>query len=401
MSPEVKSLPPLFRGRIRLIFLPVALALLTIVWRLFVGLGPTTGMNDGYPWGIWIAYDVVAGTALACGGYAVALLCYIFNKGRYHPLVRPAILSSALGYSIAGLSIVVDVGRYWNLWKVVVFPWDWNFNSILLEVALCVMSYVLVLWIEFSPAFLATWSRSRHPLLKAFAERSQRILERSLMWIIALGLLLPTMHQSSLGSLMIVAMDKLNPLWHTPLLPLLFLTSCLAMGYSVVIFETTAYTFSWRLPRKRKLLQGLARVIVGVNFAWILLRLGDLAWRGELAGVMTHGHLSGFFIAEMLLFLVPSVMLAIDSVRRNPGARLLAAIMLMVAGTLYRFDTYLVAYNPGPAWSYFPSAPELMVSLGFVGIEILVFIAFVRLFPVIGNSSPGEDRPESGVIGAA
>src|SRR5687767_11409029 len=193
--------------------------ILVILWRFAVGLGASTALSDGYPLGLWIALDVVTGTALACGGYAVALLVYIFNKGRYHPLVRPAILTSALGYTMAGLSVAIDLGRPWNMWKIPLFFWDWNLNSPLLEVALCIMAYVFVLWIELSPAFLQQFRGARQPWLKRSAERTQPIVEKSLMWVIALGMLLPTMHQSSLGALMLLAGPKLHPLWHTPLLP--------------------------------------------------------------------------------------------------------------------------------------------------------------------------------------
>ena len=126
----------------------LGLGAVLILWRLIAGLGATTALNDGYPLGLWIAFDVVTGTALACGGYAVAILVYILNQGRYHPLVRPALLTSALGYSLAGFSVVIDIGRWWNVWKVPIYFWHWNFNSALLEVALCIMAYVVVLWIE-------------------------------------------------------------------------------------------------------------------------------------------------------------------------------------------------------------------------------------------------------------
>lgn len=379
---------PLVRGRMRLLYLPVAAALLVILWRMIGGLGPTTGLNDGYPWGLWIAYDVVTGTALACGGYAVAIIVYVLNRGRYHPLVRPAILSSALGYTIAGISIFIDVGRYWNIWKVLAFPWQWNFNSVLLEVALCIMGYVLVLWIEMTPAFLEGWKSSRRPWLATFARAAQPRMEKALLWIIALGLLLPTMHQSSLGSLMLIAGAKLNPLWHTPLLPLLFLLGCVSMGYAVVIFETTAYAFTWKLPRKRRLLQGLSKAMVPVSLLWLAVRLGDLAARGRLADSLDYGWRSGMFLLELLLFLLPALLLMWRDLRANPGARLLAAILMMAGGSLYRFDVYLTAYDPGPGWSYFPTLPELLVSLGFVCAEILVFIIVVRLFPVLGGGGP-------------
>ena len=135
-----------------------------MLWRFIVGLGPTTGLNDGYPWGIWIAFDVVTGTALACGGYAVALLVYILNKGKYHPLVRPALLTSALGYSVAAVGIIIDVGRPWFIWRIPISVGKWNLDSALLEVALCVMAYVMVLWIELSPVLVAANSFYPEPL---------------------------------------------------------------------------------------------------------------------------------------------------------------------------------------------------------------------------------------------
>jgi len=192
------------------------LATLAIAWRLIAGLGATTALNDGYPLGLWIAFDVVTGTALACGGYAIALLVYILNKGRYHPLVRPAMLTSALGYSLAGVGVLLDVGRWWLIWKVPVYFWHWNFNSALLEIALCIMSYVVVLWIELSPALLETFVDSTILPLRRVARRLPPVIERASPFIIALGLLLPTMHQSSLGTLMLLAGSRLHPLWRTP-----------------------------------------------------------------------------------------------------------------------------------------------------------------------------------------
>jgi Ni/Fe-hydrogenase subunit HybB-like protein len=114
-----------------------AIAGALILYRLAAGLGQVTAMNDGYPWGLWIAFDVVTGTALACGGYSVALLVYVLNKGKYHPMIRPAILTSALGYTLAGIGVGLDVGRWWSVWRVPLFFWHWNLNSVLLEVALC------------------------------------------------------------------------------------------------------------------------------------------------------------------------------------------------------------------------------------------------------------------------
>ena len=163
-----------------------------IFWRFWVGLGASTGLSDGYPWGIWIAFDVVTGTALACGGYAMALMVYIFNRGHYHPLVRPAILTSALGYSIAALAIVIDVGRPWFVYRIPI-SWDkWNLNSALLEVALCVMAYMIVLWIEMAPAFTEKWQEGD----SSFANLSRKVggaIQKSLVFIIALSVIYPAL----------------------------------------------------------------------------------------------------------------------------------------------------------------------------------------------------------------
>ncbi|MCL7973026.1 MAG: Ni/Fe-hydrogenase cytochrome b subunit, partial [marine benthic group bacterium] len=251
-----------------------------LIYRFLVGLGPVTNMTDGHPWGLWIAFDVVTGTALACGGYAVALLIYVFNKGKYHPLIRPAVLTSALGYSIAGLAIAIDVGRPWLMYRIPISPFKWNLNSALLEVALCVMAYVVVLWIEMSPAFLEKWSENKTSSLGQLAAKVSPIVEKSLIWFIALGILLPTMHQSSLGTVILLAGPRLHPLWHTPFIPLLFLISCIAMGYAVVVMETALSSRAFGRRREDGMLARLSGVMSGVLFAFIILRLVDVVLRG-------------------------------------------------------------------------------------------------------------------------
>src|SRR5206468_49006 len=189
---------------------------------------------------------------------AIALLVYVFNRGRYHPLVRPAVLTSALGYSIAGLSVAIDVGRPWYIWRVPLYFWHWNLNSVLLEVALCIMSYIFVLWIELSPAFLEKAQEIGSPAIRTFAARALPVVNKALIWVIALGILLPTMHQSSLGALMLIAGPRLHPLWNTGWLPLLFLISCIGMGYAAVVFEAALSSWLFKREPEREMLAGLA-----------------------------------------------------------------------------------------------------------------------------------------------
>ncbi len=378
-------------GVLLLIFL-VGAAL--TVWRFTVGLGPATGLSDGYPWGIWIAFDVVSGTALACGGYAIALMVYIFNKGKYHALVRPALLTSALGYTIAAVGIVIDVGRPWTIWRIPVSVGKWNLDSALLEVALCVMAYMMVLWIELSPAFLEKWSESSNKGWAGFAKGMGNFIDKALIWFIALGIVLPTMHQSSLGSVIMLAGHKLHGLWHTGWLPFLFLVSCIGMGYAMVVMESTISARAFGRQREDKMLASLSGVISGLLFFFLLFRLGDIIVQGKTALLFGSGLMSIMFWLETVLFLLPAIVLASGKGKTNVGCMFRASFMILLAGTLYRFDAYMVAYNPGPGWHYFPSIPEIVITLGLVAVEILIFILLVKQFPILSGTSsvPAEGK---------
>ena len=367
--------------------------------RLLLGLGATTSMNDGYPWGLWIAADVVVGTALATGGYALALLIYILNRGRYHPLIRPAIVASALGYSLAGVSVALDVGRWWLIWKVPLFFWRWNLHSVLLEVALCIMAYTGVLWIEASPPFLERAARTGPAWLRPYAARSKALLERALIWIVALGILLPTMHQSSLGTLMYLAGPRLHELWRTPFLPLLYLLSAIGMGYAVVLFESILSNRLHGRTPDLKMLGGLGLALLPFMGAYLIVRIGDFAWRGLLGTLVSFDVFSVMVWAELALIVVPGLM--IWQGRRHPrlGTLTRAALLMMAGGAVYRFDTYLLAFQPGAHWSYFPSVLEIAVTAGLFSFEVLAFVAIVHWFPALSAEAVPAGAREAHAAG--
>jgi Ni/Fe-hydrogenase subunit HybB-like protein len=391
--PEPLGGPVVTPGMRPLVVLAV-LGVAAMVWRFAAGLGGSTALNDGYPWGLWIAFDVVTGTALGCGGYAVALLVYVLNKGEFHPVVRPALLTSALGYSMAAVSILLDVGRPWLLHRVPLYVTHWNTNSALFEVALCVMAYVAVLWVEVSPAFLERWKKGPEGLLKSLGDNLLPVLEKALPFVIALGLLLPTMHQSSLGTLMLLSGTKLHPLWSTPLLPLLFLISCLAMGYAVVVFESTLSSVAFKRPREGRMLAGLGKAVVPFLWAWAGLRLVDIVLRGKLGAFAFDGY-GLLFLVEIALIVVPAVLLMSPARRENPGDLFRAAVLMILAGTLYRIDTYIVAFRPGAQYAYFPSLVEIFVTTGLVAIEILVYVWLVKRFPILTGAAPAQTAAAS------
>ena len=348
-------------------------AAVILLLRLFYGLGAVTNLNDGYPWGVWIVYDVFVGTAFACGGYAMALLAYIFNKGEYHPLVRPALLASLFGYTLASVSILFDLGRWWNFWHVF-FPGYAQPNSVMFEVALCVTAYVLVMWIEFAPAFLDRFG------LVAVRQKLSKVL----FFFIALGVLLPTMHQSSLGSLLIVFGYQVHPLWQSGwLLPLLYLMTAVMMGFSAVIFEATLSAVGFKRQMETPVLRRLCGILYGLLLAYLAVRVGDLLVRGAIATAFQATTQALWFWIEMALFAAPAVLLAKPAARANPGRLFLGAVLLMLGGMVARVNAFMVGYMTGDGWHYFPSLPELLVTVGLIAFEILAYIVIVRRFPVL------------------
>ncbi len=371
---------PLKRPIVTLPFLVLGVVALIgtyfLVQRFVHGMGLVTNLNGGYAWGVWVVYDVVVGTALACGGYALAITVYVMNKGRYHPLIRPALLASLLGYGLGGIGAMIDMGRWWQFYNIFT-PWHMNFNSVMLEVGLCVATYILVLCIEFAPTLLE--KIGAHGVVKA--------LNKLLFFFIALGVLLPTMHQSSLGSMLIAMGYKVHPLWQSlQLQPLLAILTALTMGFAVVVFEASFSTVGFRRPSETPLLAGLGKGIVGLIAAYLLFRFGEILLRGKLGLVFAGDLGSLMFLLETALFLFPLAVLS-SARRRQHGPLLLwAAVSMLFAGSLYRFNAFLITYNPGPGYSYFPSVPELMVTAGMVAIEIMAYLFVVKKFPVLHNA---------------
>jgi Ni/Fe-hydrogenase subunit HybB-like protein len=354
----------------------VGIAGIILAIRFFYGIGAVTNVNDGYTWGIWVVYDVVIGSAFACGGYSVALLVYIFNKGEYHPMIRPALLASLFGYTLAGAGVIFDLGRYWNAWHIY-WPGYAQVNSVMFEVAVCITAYIVVMWIEFSPAFLEKFG------LKDIKKK----LNKSLFFIIALGVLLPSMHQSSLGSMLVVFGTQIHPLWQTVLLPLIYLITALTMGFAVVIFEACIASSGFKRPLEMFLLGKLSKVMWWMLIVYMVVRIGDLVVRGVL-GYMFDMNIEAFmFWVEMALFITPMVILSSAQSRKQPAKLFIAACSLMLAGFILRINCFLVGYETGPGWHYFPSVPEIMVSVGMIAFEILAYIVLVRYLPVLSGTT--------------
>ncbi len=373
---------------VKLLLVLWALGTAAGLYRFTQGLGAATAMNDGYPWGIWIAVDVVIGTGLASGGYVLAFLVFILNRGRYHPLVRPALLTSLLGYAVAGVGVAFDLGRYWTMWRIPVSPGLWNHTSVLLEVALCMMAYVLVLFLELSPAWLEGLAAGRDPARARLAARWLPRAQKALPILVGAGLLLPTMHQSSLGALMMMAGLKLHPLWHTGFLPLYFLLTAFIMGFGVIYFESIFSSLAFGRPLEHRLLARLGRWVGVVILVFLVVRFAVLGLEGKLGLTVSAGRLGFFFWAEVLILLAAAARFLGLGQEGRPDRALQAALLAMLGGTLYRLDVFLVAYDPGNGWIYFPSLAEILVTLGLIATETVVYVLLVRRFPILAGISP-------------
>ena len=358
----------------------IALMAAILVVRFLFGLGAVTGLNDGYPWGIWVVVDVVIGSAFACGGFSVAMLVYIFNKGEYHPLVRPALLASLFGYTLAGAGVIFDLGRWWNVWNMF-WPGSVNPNSVMFEVAICITLYIIVMWLEFAPTFLESKER----------QETRKKLNKVMFFLIALGTVLPMMHQSSLGTLLVVLGVQIHPLWQTPVLPLLYLLSAITMGYAVVLFESCLGSSAERRRIETHMLTPLAKIMLGFLAVFLVVRVADLVVRGALSMAFMPSVEALMFWLEMLSFAAPLILIGAESNRRNPARLFLAGVLLMLGGALMRVNGFLIGYETNidgaGGFTYFPTLAEVLVTAGMFAIEVLGYIIITRRFPVL----PRED----------
>lgn len=371
-------------------------AIVFLAIRFFYGIGAVTNLDNQYPWGIWIGVDVAAGVALAAGGFTTAALGHVMHREEYAAIIRPALLTAMLGYTFVAMGVFVDLGRWYYIWHPLIM---WNGNSALFEVGICVMIYLTVLYIEFLPVVTERFiGKVNLPGILAklnnFFDKVLRLLDRGLaktmfIFIIA-GVVLSTLHQSSLGTLMIIAGPKMHPLWQTPILPLLFLLSAVAVGFPMVIFESLLASRSLKLKPEMHILSKLGGMIAPLLGLYLAFKIGDMVIRETFVYLTEFNTASVMFTIEMLFgVVIPLRMLLSPKVLKSP-ALLFTAAVLVVAGVLInRINNFVVAYTPPYAdYSYFPSIGEISVTVGFVAMLVLLYRFFVINFPIV--SLPGK-----------
>jgi Ni/Fe-hydrogenase subunit HybB-like protein len=398
---------PFFSTGTKIVFGIMLAGLAAYAYRLIFGIGAATNLDDQYPWGIWIAIDVASGVALAAGGFTTAALADVFHKERYHVITRPALLTAMLGYTFVVIGLLADLGRYYNVWHPML-PSMWQGNSVLFEVGMCVMVYLTVLYIEFLPIVVERFKgrvnlpgplRMFNRLTESWLAVCERFLGRFVSLFIIAGVVLSCLHQSSLGTLMVIAPSKMHPIWYTPISPLLFLLSAISVGFPMVIFESILASKSLKLKPETPVLASIAKytpVLLGIYLA---IRVGDLTIREVWPYVFAGSIQSVMFMIEIGVGVItPIILLSMSKVRHSVAGLFTAASMVIFGVALNRINVFLVAYKPLYATkTYFPSIFEVMVTIGLISALVLVYRFVVLNFPVI----TGEPREEAAPVRVA
>lgn len=363
-----------------ILWLLVGIACAVALARYVRGLGATTALTDGTPWGLWIGFDVLSGVALAAGGFVIAATVYIFHLDRYHGLVRPAVLTAFLGYLAVALGLLVDLGRPWNIWRMIVF---WQTDSPLFEVGWCVMLYLTVLALEFVPVLFEglKW------------ERALRVMRRASLLLVIAGIGLSTLHQSSLGTLFLLAQDRLHPLWYTPILPLLFFISAIGLGLMMVAVESSTTAWLYHREGEWPVLRGLARAASVVLLLYLAVRLTDLGLRHQLHLLVQPSWYSVLFVVELAMSVViPLVLFNLPSLAGKHWPIVVGAFTGVGGFVLHRADVGGIVHMAVTGETYLPALTEVLVSVGLVSGMALIFLFFVERFPVWEEAPANPDH---------
>ena len=367
----------------------VILSLIAIVgvpvfmYRYAAGLGAISNLSDGRPWGLWISLDLYCGVALAAGGFTLAAVVYIFQRKKYYPVVRGAILTAFLGYTLVILALLVDIGQPWYIWHAIIY---WNIHSPLFEVAICVMTYTAVLALEFSPI---VFERLEWDI-------PMKTIRKIQIPLVIAGITLSTLHQSSLGTMLLMMPEGLHELWYTPILPILFLVSAICVGPAMVIFESTLTSRAFKHKIGVDILGGLGKAMPYLLGFYLLLRIGDLIIRGDMALIFTATWENALWWVEIGAGVVlPLILFSMPSVRESKNKLFISATLVIGGLVVNRFTVSMLALAMREGYSYFPHWMEIWVSATLISWAILFIIIANRLLPMIHYEEEEEEESET------
>ena len=351
--------------------------------RITQGLGGATNLSDNFPWGLWIGFDILCGVGLAAGGFTLAATVHIFNIERYKPILRPAILTAFLGYLLVVLALMFDLGLPYRIWHPLVM---WNPHSVMFEVGWCVTLYTTVLGLEFVPVVF-----ERFRWTKAL-----KVMHAFLIPLVILGVILSTLHQSSLGSLYLIVPEKLYPLWYTPLLPLMFFVSALCAGVAMTIFESWQSSKAFGKHLELPLLSSMGRVLAVLLSVYMTLRFVDLWNRGALRLLAVRRTETYLFVLEIALFVVPMFLLFHKRVYNNPHALYGSAVLVLFGFVANRLNVSVTGMETASGAYYFPKWTEVAVTLAIVALGFTIFRYACKYLPIFAPQ-PVVERVRSRV----
>jgi len=378
--------------RFRIGLFPLVLAILAGVafviamLRFTYGIGAISNLNNAYPWAFWVSFDLFTGIAISSGAFILASIVYIFELEEFRPLLRPTLLTGLLGYIMEIIALMVDLGHPERIWHYFVYQ---NFNSFLLVIGFYVMIYSAVMAAEFAPAVFEKFGWTK----------AADLIQRWMKPIVIVGAVLSTLHQAALGSLLLIQPTKLFPLWWTPWIPPLFFVSAIAIGLAMTIFESSLSSRYFQRGLETHLLEKLARAIPYTLGLYLLVKFVQLALEGKLSLLFASGWMSVLFWAEILVSaVIPLIWFSVKKIRQSPKGLLTGAIILLLGMILNRFDvSWFSVQHPDPLTymptfmsnvRYFPTLPEVAVSVGIFSAGILVFGLAAKYLPVFEDEHP-------------
>ena len=341
--------------------------------RYFHGLGAVSNMTDQFPWGLWIGFDCLCGVMLAAGGFCMVGAVYLFNVESLHSVVKPAVLTAFLGYLLFIVGLLFDLGRPWFIWHQMIYM---NPHSVMFEVGTCVMTYTTVLFFEFLPN---VFERFNFPAGIKWVKKIYPVL-------IVLGILLSTLHQSSLGSLYLIMPSKLHPFWYTPALPFFFFGSAVAVGLAMTIFESTQSAKAMGRHLETKVLVTLGGALLVALWVNALLRFEDFYHRGVLRQVVTPSYEAYFLWLELALaFVIPIALLSFKKIRLSPQGLYWAAVISLLGFVTNRLNISLIGFEQYVGHHYVPKWTEFMVTMMIIAMGFALFRLAVEYLPIFSE----------------
>jgi Ni/Fe-hydrogenase subunit HybB-like protein len=371
-------------GRMVLLVL-ATLAVISALVRLFLGLGATTNLNDAYPWGLWISFDVLTGVALAGGGFTMAAIIYVFNLKKFEPLLRPAKISAFIGYLMFIVGLFLDLGLPWRIWHPMVM---WNPHSVLFEVAWCVMLYTTVLSIDVLIMALERFKKD---------EWVQFLRNIYVVFIVA-GIMLSTLHQSSLGALYLLMPEKMSELWATNAIGILFFASAVIGGLSVVTLESIISSWAYGRKLELDLLSSLSKGLGMALLVYFAMKVTDLYARRVAVWQLDWVHF-WFYVELFGTVALPALLITFREIRESRRGLLWVSGLTAFGVLLNRFNVSLTSYGGYRQISYFPSLFEIIITVGMVAGAVLIFDFLTNNLPVYHEELVSHGEPTQPAAG--